>query len=107
VNEEINIHSINANIQNVKENVLYYLKENNENRKYQYLRAVKNALRKIANVNPKLSVVCDYGGNEKPYCVWNLTNAADVCDTIILHCITSAEYMKSSSSRRSPEVFSK
>lgn len=50
VNEEINTSSINSNIQNVKENILYYLKENNENRKYDYLRKVKNALRKIGNV---------------------------------------------------------
>lgn len=50
VNEELNISSINANIQNVKENILYYLKENNETRKYDYLRKVKNALRKIGNI---------------------------------------------------------
>jgi len=50
VNEEINTSSINSNIQNVKENILYYLKENNENRKYDYLRKVKNALRKIGNI---------------------------------------------------------
>lgn len=50
VNEEINIASINTNIQNVKENILYYLKENNESRRYNYLRMVKNALRKIGNI---------------------------------------------------------
>ncbi|MFC5283447.1 hypothetical protein [Pedobacter alpinus] len=50
VNEEINTASINSNIQNVKENIIYYLKENNETRKYDYLRKVKNALRKIGNV---------------------------------------------------------
>ena len=50
VNEEINISSINSNIQNVKENILYYLKENNEIRRYNYLRVVKNALRKIGNI---------------------------------------------------------
>jgi len=50
VNEEINISSINANIQNVRENILYYLKENNESRRYNYLRVVKNALRKIGNI---------------------------------------------------------
>lgn len=47
VNEEINISYINENIQNVKQNILYYLQENNENRKYNYLRAVKAAFRKI------------------------------------------------------------
>lgn len=50
VNEEINISSINSNIQNVKENILYYLKENNETRRYNYLRVIKNALRKIGNI---------------------------------------------------------
>lgn len=50
VNEEINISSINSNIQNVKENILYFLKENNEARRYNYLRIVKNALRKIGNL---------------------------------------------------------
>ncbi len=49
-NEEINTSSIHSNIQNVKENILYYLKENNENRKYDYLRNVKKALRKIGNI---------------------------------------------------------
>jgi len=50
VNEEINISSINSYIQNVKENILYFLKENNESRKYDYLRKVKNTLRKIGNI---------------------------------------------------------
>lgn len=50
VNEEINTSSINSNILNVKENILYYLKENNEIRKYDYLRKVKNALRKIGTI---------------------------------------------------------
>ncbi len=50
VNEEINTASINANIQSVKENTLYYLNENNEGRKYDYLRRVKGTLRKIGNI---------------------------------------------------------
>jgi hypothetical protein len=50
VNEEINTSSINSNIQNVKENILYFLKESNESRKYDYLRKVKNTLRKIGNI---------------------------------------------------------
>ena len=50
VNEEINISTINENIRNVKENILYYLKEDNQSRKYNYLRIVKNALRKTGNV---------------------------------------------------------
>lgn len=50
VNEEINTSSINTHIQNVKENILYYLKENNENRRYDYLRKTKTGLRKIGNI---------------------------------------------------------
>ena len=50
VNEEVNTASINENIKNVKENILYYLQENNENRKYNYLRIVKATLRKIGNI---------------------------------------------------------
>lgn len=46
VNEEINVSSINENLQGIKQNILYYLKEDNENRKYSYLRLIKNALRK-------------------------------------------------------------
>ena len=47
VNEEINVSSINEHIQNIKQNIVYYLQENNEPRKYAYLRQVKHALRKI------------------------------------------------------------
>ena len=47
VNEEINISYINDNIQSIKENIDYYLEENNENRKYNYLRTTKNTFRKI------------------------------------------------------------
>lgn len=47
VNEEINVSYINEHIQNIRHNILYYLQENNETRKYSYLRQVKNALRKI------------------------------------------------------------
>lgn len=50
VNEEINISTINENIRNVKESILYYLKENNKNRQYNYLRIVKGTLRKTGNV---------------------------------------------------------
>src|SRR5690606_20911622 len=50
VNEDINTASIHANIQEVKENILYYLQENNENRRYGYLRKVKNTLRKIGSI---------------------------------------------------------
>ncbi|MCF8373916.1 MAG: hypothetical protein K9H64_19995 [Bacteroidales bacterium] len=47
VNEEINTSYINENIQNVKQNILYYFNEANETRKYNYLRMIKNTLRKI------------------------------------------------------------
>jgi hypothetical protein len=47
VNEEINTSYINENIQNVKQNIIYYFNETNETRKYNYLRLIKNILRKI------------------------------------------------------------
>lgn len=47
VNEEINISYINENIQNIKENINYYLTEKKENRKYTYLKQIKNTIRKI------------------------------------------------------------
>lgn len=47
VNEEINIAYINENIQNIKENIIYYFNETNETRKYNYLRIIKNTFRKI------------------------------------------------------------
>lgn len=50
VNEDINVSSINENIKTVKENIVYYLQENNEARKYNYLRIIKNTLRKLGNV---------------------------------------------------------
>lgn len=50
VNEEINTSYINENIQNVKQNINYYFSESNEQRKYNYLRVIKNALRKLGNI---------------------------------------------------------
>ena len=49
VNEEINASYINENIQTIKENIIYYSNENNETRKYNYLRLIKNVLRKVGN----------------------------------------------------------
>lgn len=46
VNEEINVSYITENLQTIKQNIIYYLKENSESRKYNYLRQVKSALRK-------------------------------------------------------------
>ena len=50
VNEEINVSYINEHIRSVKENINYYLQENSENRKYNYLKTIKSALRKIGRV---------------------------------------------------------
>lgn len=47
VNEEINLSYINENIKNIKENIDYFLNENNENRKYSYLKFIKKTLRKM------------------------------------------------------------
>lgn len=47
VNEEINLSYIDENIKSIKENIDYFLNENNENRKYAYLRSIKKTFRKI------------------------------------------------------------
>jgi len=47
VNEEINLSYIDENIKNIKENIDYFLNENNENRKYGYLRFIKKTFKKI------------------------------------------------------------
>jgi len=46
VNEEINLSYIDENIKNIRENIDYFLNENNENRKYSYLRFIKKTFRK-------------------------------------------------------------
>lgn len=46
-NEEINTSYINENLEKVKQNIEYYFNEQNEQRKYEFLRTVKNTLRKI------------------------------------------------------------
>lgn len=46
-NEEINTSYINENLEKVKQNIDYYFNEHNEQRKYVYLRVIKNTLRKI------------------------------------------------------------
>jgi hypothetical protein len=50
VNEDINTSYINDNIHQVKQHINFYLQENNENRKYAYLKMVKSALRKIGRI---------------------------------------------------------
>ena len=48
VNEEINVSSVRDYISVLNENIDYYLKENNENRKYKYLKEVRRCLKTIA-----------------------------------------------------------
>ncbi len=50
VNEEINTAYIQENIGQVKQNINFYLQENNEQRKYSYLKQVKSAMRKIGRI---------------------------------------------------------
>ncbi len=50
VNEEINISYINENIQQLKENINYFLQEDSENRKYKYLKSIKSSLKKIGRI---------------------------------------------------------
>ncbi|KAA8483124.1 hypothetical protein BDE36_3757 [Arcticibacter tournemirensis] len=50
VNEEINVSYINENLQSIRQNILYYLQENSESRRYAYLRQVKSALRKTGTI---------------------------------------------------------
>lgn len=47
LSEEINVSIIHENIEHIKQNIIYYFNEVNQNRKYDYLRIVKNALRKV------------------------------------------------------------
>ena len=47
VNEEINLSYINENIKSIKENINYYFNENNENRRYGYLRFIKKTFSKM------------------------------------------------------------
>ncbi|MGY0426318.1 MAG: hypothetical protein ACWIPI_05745 [Polaribacter sp.] len=50
VSEEINLSYIDANIKKIKENIDYFLNENNENRRYSYLRFIKKTFRKMGIV---------------------------------------------------------
>lgn len=50
VNEEINTSYINQNIEDVKQNIIYYFQESNESRKYDYLKKIKNILRKLGTI---------------------------------------------------------
>ncbi len=48
VNDEINVSYVQDYLSNLNENIDYYLKENNEQRKYGYLREVRRCLKQIA-----------------------------------------------------------
>src|SRR3990172_2469303 len=50
VNEEINTSYIHESIRQIRENILYYLQESSQARKYSYLRIVKTGLRKIGRI---------------------------------------------------------
>lgn len=49
-NEEINTFYIDENLEKVKQNIEYYFNDQNDQRKYEYLRVVKNTLRKIGTI---------------------------------------------------------
>lgn len=50
VSEEINLSYIDDNIKTIKENILYFLNESNENRRYSYLRLIKKTFRNMGLV---------------------------------------------------------
>lgn len=47
VSEEINLSYIDENIKNIKENIVYFLNESSENRRYTYLRFIKKTFRNM------------------------------------------------------------
>ena len=49
-NEEINTSYINENLEKLTQNIRYYLNENNEQRKYNYLRTIKSTLRNVGYI---------------------------------------------------------
>ncbi|CAN5260602.1 hypothetical protein BH23BAC1_BH23BAC1_18710 [soil metagenome] len=57
VNELISTSYIHENIKQVKEHIDYYLKENNEARKYNYLKSIKSALRKIGRITLRSIII--------------------------------------------------
>jgi hypothetical protein len=50
VNEEINTAYIHENIERIKQNIVYFLQENNDSRRYNYLKQVKSSLRKTGPI---------------------------------------------------------
>lgn len=53
VNEQISTAFIHDNIQQVKDNINFYLKENKEDKQYSYLKQVKSALQKIGRITTR------------------------------------------------------
>jgi len=49
-NDEINTSYINENIERIKQHIDYYFNEPNEQRKYEYLRTIKNTVRKLGTI---------------------------------------------------------
>jgi hypothetical protein len=50
VNEQVSTAFIHENIQNVKESINYYLKENGSDKQYSYLKVIKSSLQKIGRI---------------------------------------------------------
>jgi len=50
VNEQVSTAFIHENIQHVKENINYYLKENGSDKQYSYLKMIKSSLQKIGRI---------------------------------------------------------
>ena len=53
VSEEINLSYIDENIKNIKENIVYFLNESSENRRYAYLRFIKKTFRNMGLITLK------------------------------------------------------
>ena len=60
VNVEINLSYIDENIKNIRDNINYFLNENNENRKYSYLRFIKKTFRKMGIITLSLAICLDF-----------------------------------------------
>jgi hypothetical protein len=56
VNEEINLSYIDENIKTLKENIGYFLNENNEARKHNYLKLIKKFFRRIGIITLRSAV---------------------------------------------------
>jgi hypothetical protein len=50
VNEQVSTAFIHENIQQVKESINYYLKENSSDKQYSYLKVIKSSLQKIGRI---------------------------------------------------------